>query len=73
MKYGFFDDEKREYVIETPFTPLPWINYLGSQEFFGLISIPEAVTASTVTQSCAVLHVSGTTAYRVIPAAGCFI
>jgi len=38
MKYGFFDDEKREYVIETPFTPLPWINYLGSQEFFGLIS-----------------------------------
>jgi cellobiose phosphorylase len=38
MKYGFFDDAKREYVIETPFTPLPWINYLGSQEFFGLIS-----------------------------------
>jgi len=38
MKYGHFDDVKREYVIETPFTPLPWINYLGSNEFFGLIS-----------------------------------
>jgi len=38
VKYGYFDDEKREYVIETPHTPLPWINYLGSNEFFGLIS-----------------------------------
>ncbi len=38
MKYGFFDDLRREYVIETPATPLPWINYLGSQEFFSLIS-----------------------------------
>ncbi len=38
MQYGHFDDQKREYVIETPATPLPWINYLGSQEFFSLIS-----------------------------------
>jgi cellobiose phosphorylase len=38
MKYGHFDDCKREYVIHTPATPLPWINYLGSQEFFSLIS-----------------------------------
>jgi len=38
MKYGYFDDVNREYVIETPFTPLPWINYLGSNEFFCLIS-----------------------------------
>ena len=38
MQYGFFDDLKKEYVIETPATPLPWINYLGSQEFFSLIS-----------------------------------
>ena len=38
MQYGFFDDHKREYVIETPATPQPWINYLGSQEFFSLIS-----------------------------------
>ncbi|MCL2702144.1 MAG: glycosyl transferase [Defluviitaleaceae bacterium] len=38
MKYGYFDDKAREYVIETPYTPLPWINYLGSEDFFSLIS-----------------------------------
>jgi len=38
MKFGYFNDSKREYVIETPFTPLPWINYLGSNAFFSLIS-----------------------------------
>ncbi|MDR1428041.1 MAG: glycosyl transferase [Bifidobacteriaceae bacterium] len=36
--YGYFDDAAREYVITTPHTPYPWINYLGSQEFFSLIS-----------------------------------
>ena len=38
MRYGQFDDEAREYVIETPHTPYPWINYLGSEQFFSLIS-----------------------------------
>ncbi|NLN65489.1 MAG: glycosyl transferase [Clostridiaceae bacterium] len=38
MKFGFFDDLNKEYVITTPRTPYPWINYLGSQEFFSLIS-----------------------------------
>jgi len=38
MKYGFFDDLNREYVITTPLTPYPWINYLGSQDYFALIS-----------------------------------
>jgi cellobiose phosphorylase len=38
MKFGYFDDEAKEYVITTPKTPLPWINYLGSQDFFGLFS-----------------------------------
>ncbi|MBO4414507.1 MAG: glycosyl transferase, partial [Lachnospiraceae bacterium] len=38
MKYGYFDDPNREYVITTPETPLPWINYLGNDGFFGLIS-----------------------------------
>ncbi len=38
MKFGYFDDEHREYVITTPRTPLPWINYLGCNEFFSLIS-----------------------------------
>jgi cellobiose phosphorylase len=37
-RYGRFDDEAREYVISRPDTPLPWINYLGSEEFFGIIS-----------------------------------
>jgi len=34
--YGFFDDAQREYVITRPDTPLPWLNYLGQDEFFGL-------------------------------------
>ncbi|MBE5804730.1 MAG: glycosyl transferase [Clostridiales bacterium] len=38
MKYGHFDDKAREYVIETPRTPYPWINYLGCENFFGIIS-----------------------------------
>jgi len=38
MRYGHFDDETREYVITTPHTPYPWINYLGSEQFFSLIS-----------------------------------
>ncbi|MBR6228600.1 MAG: glycosyl transferase [Eubacterium sp.] len=38
MKFGYFDDENKEYVINTPKTPLPWINYLGSNSFFSLIS-----------------------------------
>jgi Cellobiose phosphorylase len=38
MRYGHFDDERREYVITRPDTPLPWINYLGSEAYFGIIS-----------------------------------
>ena len=38
MNFGHFDDVNKEYVITTPDTPLPWINYLGSQDFFSLIS-----------------------------------
>ena len=38
MKFGHFDDKRREYVIETPRTPYPWINYLGCEKFFGIIS-----------------------------------
>ena len=38
MKFGFFDDDLKEYVIHTPYTPLPWINYLGNDGFFSLIS-----------------------------------
>ena len=39
MKFGYFDDANKEYVITSPKTPLPWINYLGSENFFSLISI----------------------------------
>lgn len=38
MKFGHFDDARKEYVITTPQTPLPWINYLGSEDFFSLVS-----------------------------------
>ncbi len=38
MRYGHFDDEAREYVVTTPHTPYPWINYLGSEQFFSLLS-----------------------------------
>ncbi|MBN2548581.1 MAG: glycosyl transferase [Anaerolineales bacterium] len=38
MRYGYFDDQHREYVITQPDTPLPWINYLGCEDYFGLIS-----------------------------------
>ena len=37
-KYGHFDDVNREYVITDPQTPWPWINYLGNEDFFSLIS-----------------------------------
>ncbi|BAL87410.1 putative glycosyltransferase [Actinoplanes missouriensis 431] len=38
MRYGHFDDDQREYVIDRPDTPLPWINYLGTDAYFGIIS-----------------------------------
>ncbi len=38
MKFGHFNDEAKEYVIETPNTPYPWINYLGYKDFFTMIS-----------------------------------
>lgn len=38
MKYGHFDDKAKEYVITSPQTPLPWINYLGCEDFFTLLS-----------------------------------
>ena len=38
MKFGFFDDKNREYIITQPKTPWPWINYLGNEDFFSLVS-----------------------------------
>ncbi|EKC50803.1 protein containing Putative carbohydrate binding domain protein, partial [human gut metagenome] len=54
MKYGHFDDVHQEYVITTPKTPLPWINYLGCNEFFSLISNTAADILSIKMQSCCV-------------------
>lgn len=38
MNYGYFDSEKKEYVITRPDTPAPWANYLGSPEYGAIIS-----------------------------------
>src|SRR5210317_661735 len=38
MKFGYFDNDKKEYVITSPKTPYPWINYLGNKDFFSIIS-----------------------------------
>ncbi|MEM2374074.1 MAG: glycosyl transferase, partial [Thermoproteota archaeon] len=38
MHYGYFDDEAQEYVITRPDTPTPWINYLGQEDYFAMIS-----------------------------------
>ena len=50
MKFGYFDDQNKEYVITTPQTPLPWINYLGSEDWS---PTQRAVTAFTGTPGCA--------------------
>lgn len=38
MRYGYFDEDAREYVVERPDTPAPWINYLGTDEFCSIVS-----------------------------------
>ncbi|MCG8525218.1 MAG: glycosyl transferase [Opitutales bacterium] len=38
MKYGYFDDANREYVVTRPDTPLPWLNYIGQDDYFGLVT-----------------------------------
>ncbi|MCK9522577.1 MAG: N,N'-diacetylchitobiose phosphorylase [Proteobacteria bacterium] len=38
MRYGFFDDANREYVIERPDTPRPWSNYIGNIVYGGIVT-----------------------------------
>ncbi len=38
MKYGYFDNENKEYVITNPKTPTPWMNYIGNGGFGGIVS-----------------------------------
>ena len=47
MRYGHFDDQRREYVITRPDTPLPWINYLGAKPTSGSSPIPPAAIPFT--------------------------
>ncbi len=68
MKFGHFDDKAREYVIETPRTPYPWINYLGCEKFFGIISntaggycfYRDAGLPATATTTCPLTTAAGT-------------
>ena len=64
MRYGHFDDAAKEYVIETPATPLPWINYLGNEDFFSLISNTGGGYTSTRTPNYAASPATGTTTCR---------
>ncbi len=65
--FGHFDDEHREYVITDPATPFPWINYLGNEEFFGLISNTAGAMTSIRMLSSAASHVTATTAFPWMP------
>lgn len=64
MKYGHFDDVHQEYVITTPKTPLPWINYLGCNEFSVWYPTPAADILSIKMQSCCVWPVIVIITYR---------
>ena len=64
MRFGYFDDDNREYVITTPKTPYPWINYLGTESFFGSSRTRRAATASTATRGCAASRATATTTSR---------
>ena len=63
--FGHFDDEHREYVITDPATPFPWINYLGNEDFFGLIS--NTAGGYDFYKSSAASHVTATTAFPWMP------
>lgn len=64
MKYGHFDDVHQEYVITTPKTPLPWINYLGCNEFSVWYPTPAADIPSIRMPNCCVWPVIVTIMYR---------
>lgn len=55
MKYGYFDNENREYVITRPDVPAPWTNYLGTEKFCTVISHNAGAIRSTTRQNTTVL------------------
>ena len=66
MNYGYFDNKNREYVIERPDTPAPWVNYLGSPAYGAIIStglLPgsrwERICPSTKASAAMVLAIRG--------------
>ena len=63
MKFGYFDDNAKEYVITSPKTPLPWINYLGCEDFFSLVSNTCGGYSFIKMQSCYVLPDTVTTMF----------
>jgi cellobiose phosphorylase len=63
MKFGFFDDKNREYVITRPQTPWPWINYLGNDDFFSLVSNTGGGYSFLKTRVSGGLPASGTTMF----------
>ena len=73
MKFGHFDDEAREYVITTPATPLPWINYLGTEGFFSLISNTSggySLSPVTVTMHCRLIPTENITISKMVTPSG---
>ena len=70
--YGYFDDKHREYVITRPDTPLPWLNMLGQDDFFGICTQTAAATPSGRMRAFGVSRVIATTATRwTMTAASC--
>jgi len=52
MRFGFFDDQRREYVITTPKTPYPWINYLGSEQYCAALTSGVEIPWSAFNTEC---------------------
>ena len=59
MKYGYFDETKKEYVITRPDTPAPWVNYLGSPEYGAIISNNAGDTSLTSLTNPEDIFISG--------------
>ena len=63
MRYGYFDDEGREYIITRPDTPLPWINYLGNEAFLASSPTPPEAIPSIATRGCDVSRATAITMF----------
>ena len=73
MRFGYFDDETKEYVITRTDTPLPWINYLGCRPTSASSPIPPADILFIATRGCGVSRATATITRRLILAGGIWI